>query len=60
LWAAALVAAHAALGDLLAATTQLDHARGAVAGAALGAVVALSMASIAPPGSHGPGDPALP
>ena len=60
LWAAALWAAHAALGDLLAATTQLDHARGAVAGAALGAVVALSMASIAPPGSRGPGDPALP
>ena len=28
LWAAGLVAAHAALGDMLAATTALDQARG--------------------------------
>ena len=31
-WAAALIAAHAALGDVLAADVALDHARGGVAG----------------------------
>jgi len=44
-WIVSLVVAHGALGDLLAATTELEHARGAVAGAALGGLVAV----IAPP-----------
>jgi eukaryotic-like serine/threonine-protein kinase len=48
-WAAALVAAHAALGDLLAATTQLEEARGAAAGALLGALAAVGAMAIAPP-----------
>jgi hypothetical protein len=44
LWAAGLVAAHSALGDLLAASVPLADARGAVAGAVLGLVVALAAA----------------
>jgi hypothetical protein len=48
-WAAGLVAAHFALGDLLASTTSLDEARGAVAGAVLGAVAYLAASSIGPP-----------
>jgi hypothetical protein len=44
LWAAGLVAAHSALGDLLAASVPLTDARGAVAGAVLGLVVALAAA----------------
>jgi eukaryotic-like serine/threonine-protein kinase len=59
-WAAALVAAHGALGDLLAATTELEQARGAVAGAGLGALVVLSATLLAPPARGGSGDPALP
>jgi hypothetical protein len=59
-WAAGLVAAHGALGDLLAATTELDQARGAVAGACLGALVVLSATLLAPPVRGGSGDPALP
>ena len=60
LWAAGLVVAHGALGDLLAATTELDRARGAVAGACLGAVVALSVTLLAPPVRGGPRGAALP
>lgn len=61
LWAAALFLAHGALGDLLATTTALDSARGAAAGACLGAVVALTVTALAPPGrARGGGDPALP
>jgi hypothetical protein len=45
-WAAALVAAHAALGDLLAASVELDQARGAVGGAILAAVVAVAAAAL--------------
>jgi eukaryotic-like serine/threonine-protein kinase len=41
-WAAGLAAALTALGDVLAATTALDHARGAVAGALLGALAYLA------------------
>ena len=48
-WAAALILAHGALGDLLAATTELERARGVVAGAALGGLVAVTMTLIAPP-----------
>ena len=48
-WAAGLVAAHVALGDLLATTTELSEARGAVAGACLGALVVLTVTLTAPP-----------
>jgi len=48
-WAVGLVAAHGALGDLLAVTTELEDARGAVAGAALGALVAVTATLIDPP-----------
>jgi hypothetical protein len=44
LWAAGLVAAHSALGDLLESSVPLADARGAVAGAVLGCVVALAAA----------------
>jgi len=47
-WVMALAAAHGTLGDLLAATTELEDARGAVAGAALGALVAVAATLIAP------------
>ena len=60
LWAAGLVAAHGVVGDLLAATTELDRARGAVAGACLGAVVALLVTLTTPPAHGGSGGPALP
>ena len=45
-WAAALVASHAALADLLAASVELDQARGAVGGAILAAVVAVAAAAL--------------
>ena len=45
-WAAALVAAHAAASDLLAASVELDQARGAVGGAILAAVVAVGAAAL--------------
>jgi len=48
-WAAALVAAHAGLADMLAATTRLDEARGAAAGALLGALAVTAVTAIAPP-----------
>ena len=48
-WAAALVAAHAGLADMLAATTHLDEARGAAAGALLGVLAATAVTAIAPP-----------
>ncbi len=48
-WAVGLAAAHGALGDLLAASTELEYARGAVAGAALGGLVAVTTTLIAPP-----------
>jgi eukaryotic-like serine/threonine-protein kinase len=44
LWAAGLVAAHSALADLLRSSVPLADARGAVAGAVLGCVVALAAA----------------
>jgi hypothetical protein len=49
LWAAGLVAAHAALGDMLAATTALDQARGALAGAIGAGLVAVAVSQMAPP-----------
>ena len=49
LWAAGLIAAHLALGDMLAADVALDQARGAVAGAIAAALVAVSVSRVAPP-----------
>ena len=45
-WAAVLVAAHAAASDLLAASVELDQARGAVGGAVLAGVVAVGAAAV--------------
>jgi hypothetical protein len=49
LWAAGLVLAHAALGDMLAATTALSEARGALAGAIGAGLVAVAVSQMAPP-----------
>jgi len=49
LWAAGLVAAHAALGDMLAATTALDQARGAAAGAIGAGLIVVAVSQMAPP-----------
>ncbi len=59
-WAACLVLAHGVLGDMLAATTELDRARGAVAGAALGALVVVTVTLIAPPVTREGRSPAAP
>jgi len=59
-WAAGLVAAHGALADLLADGNELEQARGAVAGAALGALVAVAVWLVAPPVADGAREPALP
>ena len=57
-WAAALVAAQVALGDLLAATTALDQPRGGVAGPLGAAFVAVTISVLAPPSAaHGRADP---
>ncbi|HEU0023437.1 MAG TPA: hypothetical protein VFQ12_02320, partial [Thermoleophilaceae bacterium] len=49
IWAAALMVALAAVGDLAAGEAALDQARGAVAGALVGAVVAVAISQTAPP-----------
>jgi hypothetical protein len=49
LWIAGLIVAHAALGDMLAATTALDEPRGVVAGSVGAALVALAVSQIAAP-----------
>jgi eukaryotic-like serine/threonine-protein kinase len=49
LWTAALITAHVALGDVLAADVALEQARGAVAGAIVAALVVVSVSRIAPP-----------
>jgi eukaryotic-like serine/threonine-protein kinase len=49
LWTAGLIAAHVALGDVLAADVALEQARGAVAGAIVAALVVVSVSRIAPP-----------
>jgi hypothetical protein len=49
LWAAGLIAAQVALGDVLAADVALEQARGAVAGAVVAALVVVSVSRIAPP-----------
>jgi hypothetical protein len=51
-WAAGLLAAHVALGDMLAATTALDEARGAAAGAIGAALLAVAVAQMAPSGER--------
>jgi len=48
-WAAGLVVAHAALGDMLAATTALGEARGALAGAIGAGLVVVAVSQMAPP-----------
>ena len=45
-WAAALVAAHVAVADLVASSVELDQARGAVGGAILAGVVAVAAAAV--------------
>ncbi len=57
-WAAALVAAQAALGDLLASVTALDQARGGPAGAIAAALVVVAAAAAAPASAGGSGEPA--
>jgi len=47
-WGAGLAAAHAGLGDLLAATTALEQARGGASGAAGAALLAVAAAHAAP------------
>ena len=46
LWAAALVAAHAGIADLVASSVELDQARGAVGGAILAIAVAVAAAAV--------------
>ena len=48
LWATGLIVAQAAIGDLLAGTTALDQARGAVAGPILAALGAVALAAVRP------------
>jgi eukaryotic-like serine/threonine-protein kinase len=59
-WVVALVVVHSALGDLLAPTTELSQARGAVAGAVLGGLVAVTVTLLASPVRYGQRGPALP
>ncbi len=49
IWAAGLMTAMAAVGDLTAGMAALDQPRGAVAGALVGAVVAVAISQTAPP-----------
>jgi ABC-type proline/glycine betaine transport system permease subunit len=48
-WVIGLIVAQVALGDALAADVALDQARGAVTGALLAAVVALSVSQVVAP-----------
>jgi eukaryotic-like serine/threonine-protein kinase len=58
-WALVAVAAHAGLADVLASTTALDQARGAIAGAILGALAAVALAAVVPRADAGTaGEPA--
>jgi hypothetical protein len=49
LWAAGLLVALAALGDMLAATTVLDQARGALAGAIAGGLLVVAVSQMTAP-----------
>lgn len=60
LGAAALIAAHEALGDLLASTTEVSRAAGGGAGAALGGLAAVAAARAWPPRRGEQAGPALP
>ena len=57
-WAAVLITAQAALGDLLASTTVLDQPRGGVAGPIAAALVMLAATTAAPSSLWGTGEPA--
>jgi len=57
-WAAGLAIAQLALGDVLAATTALDQARGAVAGAVGAGLVAVAVSQLAPPADGWRAEPA--
>jgi hypothetical protein len=59
-WVVGLVIVHSALGDFLAPTTELSRARGAVAGAVLGGLVAVTVTLLARPVRYGQREPALP
>jgi hypothetical protein len=56
-WAAALVVAQAALGDLLASVTVLDQPRGGAAGPIAAALLVLAAAAAAPTSTWGTGEP---
>jgi hypothetical protein len=58
LWAGGLAACHVALGDLLATTTALEQARGAVSGAVIGALVIVSVSQMTAPAEDWRGQPA--
>ncbi len=59
-WAVALVVAHDRLGELMSTAAGVQAARGAVAGAALGALVAITAILLTPPRPDAPPEPALP
>lgn len=59
-WTIGLVAAHGYLSQILASGSGLQPARGAVAGAALGALVAITAILLTPPPRGTPPAPALP
>ena len=60
IWAIGLVLAHDRLGELMSTASGLQTARGAVAGAVLGALVAVTAILLAPPRPDVPPEPALP
>ena len=49
IWAAGMMVALAAVGDLMTGAAVLEQARGAVAGALVGAVAAVAVSQTAPP-----------
>jgi hypothetical protein len=59
IWAVGLIVALAALGDLLAATTALDQARGAVAGSIGAGLVAVAVAHMGTPAGALPPEPVI-
>jgi tRNA A-37 threonylcarbamoyl transferase component Bud32 len=60
LWGAGLAVCLGALGDVLAASMELDRARGAIAGSVFGALIAFAVTVIAPPVEDEEPAPALP
>jgi len=59
-WAIGLVFAERSLAELLGAAIELDRARGAVVGAMLGALIAVTVNLVSRPAPDEPGDAALP